>query len=190
MSNVTELGYVGFGVSNINAWKKYATEVMGVEWFEEAGTTYLRNDLWHHRIALHQDASDDLLYIGWRVADAEALQAMGAKLKAAGISFAVGSDAEASARFVLGLIKLTSPGGIPTEVFWGPRVDAHKPFHPGRPLFGRFKTGEHLLHRGKARSLHRLRLSHRRDGAGVRNMRRKGQLLFLRDANHHHAHRI
>ena len=70
MSNVTELGYVGFGVSNLKAWKKYATEVMGVEWFEEGGTAYLRNDLWHHRIALHQDASDDLLYIGWRVSDA------------------------------------------------------------------------------------------------------------------------
>jgi len=144
MSNVTELGYVGFGISNLKDWKQYATEVMGVEWFEEDDTAYLRLDLWHHRIALHQDASDDLLYVGWRVADAQGLIAVKDKLISSGIDCTVASENEANERRVLGLLKLVSPGGIPTEIFWGPQVDAHKPFHPGRPLFGRFKTGDEL----------------------------------------------
>ena len=144
MSNVTELGYVGFGVSNLENWKQYATDVIGAEWFEDDDAAYLRFDLWHHRIALHQDGSDDLLYVGWRVADAQALSAMADRLEAAGIEFTVGTEAEASQRRVLGLLQLVSPGGIPTEVFWGPEIHAHKPFHPGRPLFGRFRTGDNL----------------------------------------------
>lgn len=144
MSNVTELGYVGFGVSDLAKWKEYATEVIGAQWEAQGDTAFLRLDLWHHRIALHQDASDDLLYLGWRVSDADALAAMGDKLRAAGIAFKVGSSEEAAERHVLGLLKLTSPGGVPTEIFYGPEVSAHRPFHPGRPMFGRFKTGDAL----------------------------------------------
>ena len=38
-------------------------------------------------------------------------------------------------------LKLADPGGNPTEIFFGPQVDTHKPFHPGRPMFGKFLTG-------------------------------------------------
>ena len=141
MSIVSELGYLGFGVSDLARWKDYATGVIGAEWIEEAEVAYLRVDLWHHRIALHRDASDDLLYMGWRVSDAAALREMAHRLNAAGIAFSVASAAEAAERRVLGMLKLVSPGGIAQEIFWGPQVDAQRPFHPGRPLFGRFKTG-------------------------------------------------
>ena len=138
---ITELGYLGIGVSSLSQWKAFAAEVLGAEWLEDGATAFLRLDLWHHRIALHEDGSDDLAYIGWRVADDQALTAMTEKLTAAGFKVQQGSAAEAKERQVLGLIKLSSPGGIPTEIFYGPRIDAHKPFHPGRPMFGRFKTG-------------------------------------------------
>ena len=144
MSYVTELGYLGYGVSSLQQWKKYAREVIGAEWQEEYGVAYLRFDLWHHRIALHDDPVDDLLYVGWRVSDAESLRSLMNELEKAGIDFHVGSEAESRERRVLGLIKLLSPGGIPTEIFYGPQVDAHKPFHPGRPMFGRFRTGDNL----------------------------------------------
>jgi 2,3-dihydroxybiphenyl 1,2-dioxygenase len=144
MSQVTELGYVGFGISDPGKWKEYATGVIGAEWHEAGDVAYLRLDLWHHRIALHRDASDDLLYVGWRVSDEQALQAMAERLRAGGIACTAGSRAEAASRRVLGLLKLESPGGIPTEIFYGPEVHAHRPFHPGRPLFGRFRTGDAL----------------------------------------------
>jgi 2,3-dihydroxyethylbenzene 1,2-dioxygenase len=144
MSQVTELGYLGFGVSNLARWKEYATEVIGAEWIEQQGVGYMRVDLWHHRIALHADASDDLLYMGWRVHDAAALRAMAEKLKAAGIAFEEASEAQAAQRRVLGLLKLVSPGGIAQEIFCGPQIDIHRPFHPGRPLYGRFKTADDL----------------------------------------------
>jgi 2,3-dihydroxyethylbenzene 1,2-dioxygenase len=79
--------------------------------------------------------------MGWRVAGPQEFAAMQEKLSAAGIPFIVGSEAEARERRVLGLLKLADPGGNPTEIFFGPQVDTHKPFHPGRPMFGKFLTG-------------------------------------------------
>lgn len=141
---VTELGYLGLSVSNAAAWKKYATEVVGMELVDdgEKDRFYMRMDLWHHRIVAHVGTTDDLEYIGWRVAGPAEMEAMAAKLEKAGYAFRIGSEAEARERHVLGLLKLKDPGGIPTEIFWGPRVDANKPFHPGRPMYGKFVTGE------------------------------------------------
>jgi len=52
------------------------------------------------------------------------------KLRQAGVAVERGSPAEAADRHVLALIKLRSPGGIPTEIFYGPQVDKHKAVPP------------------------------------------------------------
>ncbi|MBC7285737.1 biphenyl-2,3-diol 1,2-dioxygenase [Hoeflea sp.] len=147
MSAVTELGYLGLSVSDLDAWRAYATEVAGMECFDEGegDRLYLRMDLWHHRIVLHGNGNDDLAYMGWRVAGSIEFEEMQGKLHAAGVPFSVASEAEAKERRVLGLLKLTDPGGNPTEIFFGPQVDVHKPFHPGRPMFGGFVTGSQGL---------------------------------------------
>ena len=51
---VSQLGYLGIGVSNMDAWEAYATEVLGMEVSGRAddGTLYLRMDENHHRLAL------------------------------------------------------------------------------------------------------------------------------------------
>ena len=143
MSSVTELGYLGMSVTDLDAWRAYAAEVAGMEVVDEGegDRIYLRMDLWHHRIALIKGDTDDLAYMGWRLGDPTEFEAMVEKLTNAGVAVTVASDAEARERRVLGLAKLTDPGGNPTEIFYGPQVDAHKPFHPGRPMFGKFVTG-------------------------------------------------
>jgi 2,3-dihydroxyethylbenzene 1,2-dioxygenase len=143
MVAVTELGYLGLTVTNLDAWRSYAAEVAGMEIVDEdeGDRLYLRMDQWHHRIALHAADSDDLAYLGWRVADPVEFDGMVTKLTAAGIAVTVASESEARERRVLGLAKLVDPGGNPTEIFYGPQVDTHKPFHPGRPMYGRFVTG-------------------------------------------------
>lgn len=144
---VTELGYMGISVSNASAWKEYVRDVVGMELVDEGESDrfYLRMDSWHHRIAVHVGDSDDLEYLGWRVDGPEELEAMAAKLEAAGYSFRVGTEAEAAERRVLGLLKLADPGGNPTEIFWGPEHTLGRPFHPGRPMYGRFVTGDQGL---------------------------------------------
>lgn len=147
MTGVIELGYFGISVSDGAAWREYVTKYIGMEIAEGDNDNqfHLRMDNWFRRITVDVNGEDDLSYIGWRVASGEDLAAMADKLKSAKIKFKWGSDAEASERRVLGLLKLESPGGIPTEIFHGPQIDANKPFHPGRPLFGKFLTGDQGL---------------------------------------------
>lgn len=141
---VTELGYLGLSVSDGEAWKKYASTTVGMELVDkgEENRFHLRMDQWSRRITVDVNGEDDLTYVGWRVADKDALNEMADKLSAAGIEFTWGTEADEEERDVLGLIKLLSPGGIPTEIFHTPQMDIAKPFHPGRPMYGKFLTGD------------------------------------------------
>ena len=140
---VTELGYIGVGVSDLAAWKKFAREIVGLEVVEEGASDscFLRMDYWHHRIALHQDGTDDLAYLGFRVAGPQEFVETQKQLADAGIPFRVGSLAEAEERRVLEVLKLADPDGNPLEIFHGPLVQFSRPFHPGRGMHGKFVTG-------------------------------------------------
>ncbi|MHB8381442.1 MAG: VOC family protein [Candidatus Binataceae bacterium] len=143
MVQITEMGYMGLGVKDLDAWKHFAGNLLGLETADdgEPDRCYLRMDYWHHRLILHRDDSDDLLYLGFRVAGPEEFAEMQHQLSAASIKFRVGSEDEAGERRVLGLLKLNDPDGTPIEIFHGPQVQFSKPFHPGRRMHGRFKTG-------------------------------------------------
>jgi hypothetical protein len=52
---VTELGYVGLGVSDLSRWRVLAGDVLGMECVEAGDNLHLRNH-WNCRIRLHPDA--------------------------------------------------------------------------------------------------------------------------------------
>jgi 2,3-dihydroxyethylbenzene 1,2-dioxygenase len=143
MVQVTELGYMGVGVKNLDEWKNFAANIIGMEVVDEGehDRCYLRMDYWHHRLVLHADSSDDLLYLGFRVAGGEEFLEMQEQLSRAGIQYRVGSEEEANERRVLEVLKLSDPCGNPIEIFHGPETQFSKPFYPGRRMHGRFKTG-------------------------------------------------
>ena len=147
MVKVTELGYLGLNITSAQTWRSYAAECVGLEVLDEGESDrfYLRMDNWHHRFVMHAGTQDDMAYMGWRVDDSGALKAMEQQLRDAGIEYRVASADEAAERHVLGLLKLKDPSGIPTEIFYGPRIDAHLPFHPGRRMHGKFITGSEGL---------------------------------------------
>ncbi len=140
---VTELGYMGVSVSDLDAWKAFARDVVGLQVVdeEEKDRCYLRMDYWHHRIVLHGGGNDDLAYLGFRVAGPDELVETQKQLADAGIEFRVASLEEAEERRVLELLKLSDPDGNPIEIFHGPLVQFSRPFHPGRGMHGRFVTG-------------------------------------------------
>lgn len=144
MSTVTELGYMGLSISDLDRWKLFACEVVGMEFLQEdeKDRAYLRMDEWHHRIVLHLEGEDDLRYLGLRVAGPNELSAMAEKLEKAGIEYSRATEQEAAERRVLDFIRTVDPSGNNIEIFWGPQIDAHKPFHPGRPMFGKFVSAE------------------------------------------------
>ena len=142
MNGVTELGYVRFGVSDLAEWQAFATDLIGLEVSErENGRLYLRSDSWHHRIILEEDGSDDLIGAGLRVAGPTEFRTLQQTLEAAGIGFQLADEATLRERRVLELLTLSDPSGVPLEIFHGPQVDSHRPFYPGRGMFGRFCTG-------------------------------------------------
>jgi 2,3-dihydroxybiphenyl 1,2-dioxygenase len=140
---VTQLGYVGLGVSDIDAWQDYATNVLGFQIGsrEEDGTIRLRMDQNAYRFIVHPSGEDDLLFAGWEVKDEAALREIADRVRAAGIEVEEGSQDLVDARAVLGLIKFQDPAGLATEVFYGPRMEKSRPFHSPRGISG-FETGE------------------------------------------------
>ena len=143
MTGVTELGYVVFGVSNLEEWAQFAGELLGLEVAREESESdiFLRNDNWHHRIVLEQDGADDLTAAGLRVAGPAEFAAMQSILSESNIAFEVCDAAFAAKRRVLEIMTLEDPAGNPLEIFHGPRVDAHLPFYPSRRMHGKFVTG-------------------------------------------------
>ena len=146
MASVTQLGYLGLGVSNVDKWEHFATQVLGLQanGRDNDGTLFLRMDEYHHRFNLHPDGNDDLAYIGWEVADEQDLHTTAEQLNAAEVEVKLGTPAEATARRVSGLIHFRDPSGVPSEIFYGPLVTFDKPFQSPRPISG-FKTGEQGL---------------------------------------------
>ena len=144
MECITQLGYLGLSVSNINQWEHFATQTLGLQISgrETDGTLLLRNDEYHRRLLVHPTGKDDLAYIGWEVIDEHALYRMADQLKAAGTEVRQGAPAEAKARGVVNLMAFHDPSGIPMEIFYGPLMAYNAPFQSPRPISG-FVAGEH-----------------------------------------------
>ena len=137
-SRVTQLGYLGIEVSNLPDWEEYATTIIGLEPTAIRGesTLLLRLDENHHRIALHTGVRDDLTSVGWEAYDESALRAIADRLESQGFDVVWGTDADARQRCVMGMITTHDPDGVRTEVFYGPLVQADRPFRSPRSIGG------------------------------------------------------
>ena len=138
---VSQLAYLGIGVSDMGAWKSFATDILGMQITERAddGTVYLRMDENHHRIALHPSGEDDVLYIGLQAATTASFEEAKAALRAAGVSVTPGTPAEIAHRRLIDFVKFET-GDLPFELSIGPHTRWDPPFQPARPMSG-FKTG-------------------------------------------------
>lgn len=143
MSAIQALGYIGFEVSDLGAWRRFAEGQLGLQWAERAdGTVDLRMDNYATRIRLHEGARDDLAYVGWEVRDQSALDDLADWLKALGIAVSRVSQ-EAADRRVHELIRFQDPEGNVHEAFYGPLQKTDDPFVS--PAGFSFKTGQQGL---------------------------------------------
>ncbi len=137
---VSQLAYVGIGVSQMARWQTFATEVLGLQVVKgDDDTVYLRMDEYHHRLALHPTGEDDVIYVGLQAPTLTAYEQGKAALQAAGAAPAQGTPAEIANRRVIDLVKFET-GGLPFELSVGPTARWDAPFQSGRPMAG-FKTG-------------------------------------------------
>ena len=87
------------------------------------------------RVIIDADGGQGIGFFGWEVADAAAMEALAAKLEAAGVKVARGSRALADERHVRDLIVFQDPAGTRIELFHGPEIAA-TPFVPGAQYLG------------------------------------------------------
>lgn len=136
---VSQVAYIGVGVRDVARWKAFAAQVLGLHVVDGDGVVYLRMDEHHHRIALHPDGEDDVLYVGLQAPTPAAYEESKAALRAAGVKLTAATPAELQSRRVVDMVRFES-GDLPFELALGPHTCWTDPFRPGRPMSG-FRTG-------------------------------------------------
>lgn len=142
-AGVRSLGYIGIGVSDLDAWHRYTTGVLGFEWGPELpdGTRLVRMDANRQRLFLTPTREDDITFAGWEVRNSSELRAVEAHLTALAIPFEHGAAALAAARGVEELLVLKDCDSLRTEIYFGAQIEIRRPFVPTQAVKG-FKTGE------------------------------------------------
>ncbi len=137
---VQALGYVGLHATQLADWGGYGTGFLGLQLAEKSSQELVfRMDDRRQRLVVAADQKDEPSFFGWEVADAAALDAIAARLEAAGTKVIRGDAALADRRHVRGLIICADPLGNRVELFHGAEI-ASTPFQPGRCISG-FRTG-------------------------------------------------
>jgi len=134
------LGYVGFHAKALDEWHVYGTQMLGFELVDRSRqTAAFRMDDRRQRVIVEADGGAGVKFFGWEVADAAALDALGARLEQSGMAVVRGTRALAAERHVGDLIVLHDPIGSRVEIFCDGEV-AGDAFKPGRSISG-FRTG-------------------------------------------------
>jgi biphenyl-2,3-diol 1,2-dioxygenase len=141
---VSALGYVGFEVSDLAAWRRYGTEFLGLM-DASTGETELRfrMDFRAWRVAASKGSRDDLAFLGFEVPDAAALAAVAAQLKTIDVETRVDKDL-AKQRGVNEVLTCTDPSGVPVEIYYGAIETFEQPLRSPAGVQG-FVTGDQGL---------------------------------------------
>lgn len=137
---VCSLGYLGVRSDRLDDWSEFAGRLLGMEEIDRtSGAKGFRMDDRKQRLLVTDEPGDSLSFMGWEVAAADDLQAIGAQLEDAGVRVTACTRDHADRRFVKDMIEVDDPAGNRVELFHTPMI-ATEPFKPGRPIDG-FKTG-------------------------------------------------
>lgn len=124
--DIRGLGYVTVLSSDLNRWRDYATQVLGM--MASAGPQadellYLKMDERPYRILVERSTLDGYGACGWELAGKAAFEQALAELEQAEVPVQRGSAAQAEVRKVQELACFSDPDGNRHELFWGPRQD-------------------------------------------------------------------
>src|SRR3954462_11400103 len=134
--SVQALGYIGLRAKDLGDWATFGSDFVGLQRIDKTRASMaFRMDDRKQRVIIDADGGQGIGYFGWEVADAAAMEALAAKLEAAGVKVARGSRALAEERHVKDLIVFQDPTGTLIEAFHGPEV-ASTPFRSGRNISG------------------------------------------------------
>ncbi len=137
---IQAFGYLGIGSSKLDDWASFAADGLGMQVVDRcASVRAFRMDDRKQRLVVDSAMPEGTQYFGWEVATAAALDALAARLEAAGIPVKRESAALTDQRHVAGMISFADPAGNRLEAFHGAMM-ADTPFRPRREIAG-FRTG-------------------------------------------------
>src|SRR5262249_51020688 len=109
---IEALGYIGVRAKDLGDWASYGEDVLGLQRIDKSRSSLaFRMDDRKQRLVVDADGGQGIGFFGWEVADAAALNAVAARIEAAGSKVARGSRALAGERHVEDLIVLHDPAG-------------------------------------------------------------------------------
>lgn len=143
MTRVRNLAYIGFGASDLDSWRRFATDILGMQVVEpgpdDGSVLLLRMDERAYRLAVHEGTDAALHHLGFEVGSVAELDALTDHLEQNGVSVAV-ADPEICARRRVSSLRLADdPFGNRLELFVGAE-QASTPFVS--PTGARFVTGD------------------------------------------------
>lgn len=124
--NVRSLGYVCIESTDLEAWRVFATEVVGMmpaPGMPDDENLYLKTDERPFRFMIVPGEQDRLRCCGWELLSAEDLASARQELSEAGVSFEEGSPEECQLRQVAELVRLKDPAGNTLELYCGGKLD-------------------------------------------------------------------
>lgn len=123
--DIRGLGYVTVRSTDLQQWRHYASQVLGMMVAEEEGgeRLFLKMDERPYRMLVEHSAQDGFGVCGWEVAGQAAFDLAVAELQAANVAVERGSAEQAALRQVQALALFADPDGNRHELFWGPRQD-------------------------------------------------------------------
>jgi 3,4-dihydroxy-9,10-secoandrosta-1,3,5(10)-triene-9,17-dione 4,5-dioxygenase len=135
VTGIRSLGYLRIEATNLDAWRDFATDVLGmvVGRGPDPSALYLRMDDFPARLVILPGERDRLLVSGFEVSDSAALAALQRRLDEAGVATKAGDAAELADRRVAELIRFDDPSGHTLELFAGAALD-------DRPAISRYGT--------------------------------------------------
>ncbi|MEV6424524.1 VOC family protein [Streptomyces sp. NPDC051662] len=139
MAEVIGLGYVVVEAQDLDAWRKFARDLLGLQpTVDTPDRLLLRMDEKAYRLDIRRGDTDQVTAIGWEVKGPKELEEIAARLESNGYSVKRATDDAVTRRQVSGLVEFDDPAGQRLELFWG-LLEARQRFVS--PTGARFVTG-------------------------------------------------
>src|SRR6516165_1472305 len=92
--SIEALGYIGVRAKDVGDWASYGENFLGLQRIDKSRSSLaFRMDDRKQRLVVDADGGQGIAFFGWEVADAAALNAVAARIEAAGTKVARGSRA-------------------------------------------------------------------------------------------------
>src|SRR5439155_9195518 len=116
---IEALGYIGVRAKDVGDWASYGEKLLGLQRTDKTRASLaFRMDDRKQRLVVDADGGQGIGFFGWEVADAAALNAVAARIVAAGTKVALVSRALVGERHVEDLIVFIESGGNRYEIFY------------------------------------------------------------------------